>query len=75
MKDVYKVTKPHKVGEVSSKYGYPGGDVKFIADMQAHEARYNFLWNEFVAFMHSHNVTPSELRKMFTRYYDEFLKG
>ena len=60
------------VGEPSSKYGYPGGGERFIKDMQAHEERYNFLWKEFVEFMKSHDVTPSELRGMFTRYYEEF---
>jgi hypothetical protein len=70
---VCKRAKKNKVGEVSSKYGYPGGDDRFISDMQAHEARYNYLWGEFVEFMKSHNVIPSELREMFTRYYEEFL--
>lgn len=64
-----------KVGEVSSKYGYPGGGEQFETDMKAYAERYDFLWGEFVAFMRSHNVTPSELRSMFTRYYEEFMGG
>lgn len=67
------IAKTNKVGETSSKYGYPGGDVQFIADLQKHEERFNFLWSEFIDFMRSHNVTPSELRSMFTKYYEEFL--
>lgn len=67
------VAKKNKVGETSSKYGFPGGGEQFIADLKAHEQRQNFLWDEFVSFMKSHDVTPSELRSMFTRYYEEFL--
>lgn len=70
---VLKIADKNKVGETSSKYGYPGGGDQFIADLQKHEERYNFLWNEFIHFMKSHDVTPSELRSMFTRYYEEFL--
>ena len=68
------IAKKNKVGEVSSRYGYPNGGELFLKDLQAHEERYNFLWNEFIDFMKSHDVTPSELRRMFTRYYEEFLK-
>jgi hypothetical protein len=67
------VAKKNKVGETSSKYGFPGGGDRFVSDMQAHEERQKFLWGEFVEFMKSHNVTPSELRSMFTRYYEDFL--
>lgn len=67
------VAKKNKIGETSSKYGYPGGGEKFTADLKAHEERYNFLWDEFVAFMKSHDVNPAEFRSMFIRYYEEFL--
>ena len=67
------VAKKNKVGETSSKYGFPNGGEKFMQDMKAHEERYNFLWEEFVKFMKSNDVTPSELRSMFVRYYEEFL--
>lgn len=67
------VQKKNRVGETSSKYGYPGGGDLFMADVKAHEERHQFLWNEFVTFMKSHNVTPVELRSMFTKYYEEFL--
>ena len=68
-----KVAERNKVGETSSKYGYPGGGDRFISDCKAHEERYEFLWSKFIEFMKSHNVTPSELRSMFTKYYEEFL--
>lgn len=71
--EVCRVTKKNHVGETSSKYGYSNGGDLFIKDVQAHEERYNFLWNEFINFMKSHNVTPSELRGMFTKYYEEFI--
>lgn len=67
------IAKNNQVGETSSKYGFPGGGELFIEDCKAHEARYNYLWNEFISFMKSHDVTPKELRTMFTRYYEEFL--
>lgn len=67
------VAKKNKVGETSSKYGFPGGGDRFVADMEAHEERQNFLWSEFIVFMKFHDVTPAELRSMFTRYYEEFL--
>lgn len=68
-----RVAKTNKVGETSSKYGYSNGADLFIADCKAHEERHEFLWSEFVKFMKSHNVKPSELRSMFTRYYEEFI--
>ena len=63
------------VGDPSSKYGYDHNGSQFEADMKAHKERGEFLWNEFVDFMKSHEVDPRELRTMFTRYYEEFLKG
>lgn len=73
--------KPHRiirhttrnVGDPSSKYGYDRDGKQFEADMKARKERSEFLWNEFVSFMKSHDVTPPELRSMFTRYYEEFL--
>lgn len=70
---VCKIVTKNKVGETSSKYGYPGGGNRFIEDLKSHEERHHQLWEEFIDFMKSHNVTPSELRTMFTRYYEEFL--
>ena len=74
--------KPHRiiknptrnVGEPSSKYGYDRDGKQFEADLKAHEERHNYLWAEFIGFMKSHDVTPPELRAMFTRYYEEFLE-
>lgn len=75
------MNKPHRierkvtkcVGDPCSKYGYDRDGKQFIADMQAHEDRHNLLWNEFKGFMKLHDVTPSELRWMFVRYYEEFI--
>lgn len=63
------------VGEPSSKYGYDRTGEQFERDMQRRKERGEFLWNEFVEFMKSHDATPADFRLMFTRYYDEFLKG
>lgn len=72
---VNRIAAAGKVGETSSKYGMPNGGELFEADMRAHAERYEFLWNEFVEFMKSHNATPDEFRRMFTRYYEEFIGG
>ena len=76
------IMKPHRVirnptrnvGEPSSKYGYDRDGSQFEADLQAGFERAEFLWNEVVAFMKSHEVCPSELRWMFLRYYEEFFQ-
>ena len=73
--NICTTAKQNRVGETSSKYGYPNGGDLFMKDMQFHEERHNFLWNEFIDFMKSHDVTPSELRVMFTKYYEEFFEG
>lgn len=70
---VNRIAAAGKVGETSSKYGMPNGGELFEADMRAHAERYEFLWNEFVEFMKSHNATPEEFRGMFVRYYEEFI--
>lgn len=66
-------TKGHGVGETSSKYGYKNGEDLFIADLEKNRERAEFLWTEFVGFMHAHEVRPDELRSMFARYYEEFV--
>lgn len=68
------ITKRGKVGEVSSKYGYDKDGKQFKADMQAHIERRQYLWNEFMGFMKSHNATPDEFRGLFAQYYEEFIK-
>lgn len=60
------------VGDPCSKYGYDRTGEQFEKDIQAHKERGDFLWNEFITFMKGHNVTPSELRSMFVKYYEEF---
>lgn len=71
---ICKTAKKNRIGETSSKYGYPGGGDQFTADLKAHEERHQQLWEAFVLFMESHNATPEEFRTMFTRYYEEFIK-
>ena len=74
--------KPHRVvrkttrhvGDPCSKYGYSNGDELFEQDMKRHFERGEFLWNEFVNFMKSHDVTPEDFRRMFNRYYEEFIQ-
>ena len=61
------------IGEPSSKYGYDRDGSQFDADIERNNQRNEYLWAEFVAFMADHDVKPSELRTMFTRYYEEYL--
>lgn len=68
------MVKRFRVGELSSKYAYDYDGSQFEADIKAHKERHEFLWNEFIGFMKSHNVDPRELRSMLTRYYEEFLQ-
>lgn len=70
---VCKKAKKGKVGETSSKYGYSNGEELFEKDIQAKIERAEYLWKEFVDFMKRKKITPSELRSMFVRYYEEFL--
>lgn len=61
------------IGEPSSKYGYDRDGSRFDADIERNNQRNEYLWTEFVSFMADHDVKPSELRTMFTRYYEEYL--
>lgn len=71
---VCRRAKKGKIGETSSKYGYSNGAVLFEEDIKAKQERANRLWEEFVDFMKSRDITPNELRSMFVRYYEEFLQ-
>lgn len=71
---VCKTAKKGKVGEVSSKYGYANGAELFESDIKAKQERAEYLWREFVKFMQDRKITPSELRSMFVKYYEEFLQ-
>lgn len=71
---VCKFTKKGKVGEVSSKYGYDRDGSQFEADIKAHQEHYAALYESFVEWMKTKDVTPETFRQMFTRYYEEFLE-
>lgn len=64
----------NKIGDPSSEYGMPDGDERFIKKVSERAERHEQLWKDFVSFMIAHDVRPDELRAMFTRYYEEFLK-
>lgn len=61
------------IGDPSSEFGYINGGERFAEKLQARAERHEHLWNDFVSFMIAHEVTPDELRAMFTRYYSEYL--
>lgn len=63
-----------RIGDPSSEYGMPDGAERFAKTLQLKQERAEYLWSEFVGFMRDHDVTPDELRTMFTRYYEEFIQ-
>ena len=73
----HRIIRPvtRSVGDPCSKYGYDKTGEKFNKDIQAHFERGEYLWNEFVKFMDSHDIDPRFFRTLFTRYYDEFIQG
>ena len=64
--------KSHRVGEVSSKYGY--NPEQFDKDMEARKARSDALWEDFLEWMKLHGITPDEARGLFRRMFEEYLK-
>ena len=64
--------KRHRIGEVSSKYGYNPG--QFDQDLEARKARSDALWSDFHKWMKRHKITPDEARVLFRRLFEEYLK-
>ena len=64
--------KRHRIGEVSSKYGYNPG--QFDQDLEARKARSDALWADFLGWMKLHGITPDEARVLFRRLFEEYLK-
>lgn len=63
--------KNHRVGEVSSKYGY--NPELFDKDLEDRKARYDVLWSDFLEWMKLHKITPDEARVLFRRMFEEYL--
>ena len=63
--------KRHRVGEVSSKYGY--NPEQFDQDLEARKARYDALWAGFLEWMKLQGITPDEARGLFRRMFEEYL--
>lgn len=64
--------KRHRVGEVSSKYGY--NPEQFDRDLEARKAHSDALWEDFQKWMKRHEITPDEARVLFRRLFEEYLK-
>ena len=64
--------KRHRIGEVSSKYGYNPG--QFDQDLEARKARSDALWLYFQKWMKRHEITPDEARVLFRRLFEEYLE-
>lgn len=69
------IAKKGKIGEVSSKYGYDRDGSQFEADIKAHYEHGEALYKSFVEWMKTQDVTPGQFRRLFLRYYEEFVKG
>jgi len=72
---VNRAAKKNGVGEVSSKYGYPGGGEQFEKDIAQKLEEAEALYQEFVKWMKERNADPETVRLMFVRFYEEFIKG
>ena len=71
---MYRCTtaKSGKVGEPSSKYGYPGGGEQFEKDIAQKAWDAKVLYEEFVEWMMERKVEPEVVRLMFVRFYNEY---
>ena len=63
--------KKHRVGEVSSKYGY--NPEQFEKDLEARKARSDALWAGFLEWMKLQGITPEEAIGIFRRLFEEYL--
>lgn len=63
------------IGDPSSKYAFDKGGKQFEADIQRHFDEAEQLYSDFKEWMKSKNVTPEQFRSLFSKYYDEFIKG
>ena len=63
-----------RVGELSSKYAYDFDGSQFEADVKRHSEEYETLYSEFIEFMKSKSVAPSQFRSLFMRYYEDFIE-
>lgn len=67
------IIKRHRVGEVSSKYGY--NPEQFNKDMEARKARSDALWADFLEWVEAHEITPDDARGLFRRlFFEEYLE-
>ena len=64
--------KRHRVGEVSSKYGY--NPEQFDKDIESRKAKSDALWADFLGWMKGRGVTPGEARGLFRRLFEEYLE-
>lgn len=64
--------KRHRVGEVSSKYGY--NPEQFDKDLEARKARSGALWADFLKWMRLHEIIPDEARGLFRRLFEEYFE-
>ena len=62
--------KRHRIGEVSSKYGYNPG--QFEQDLEARKARSDALWADFIDWVIGKGLTPDDARGLMRRLLEEY---
>ena len=60
----------HRVGEVSSKYGY--NPEQFDKDMEARKAHSDALWADFLGWGKANGLTPEDARGLLRRLLEEY---
>jgi hypothetical protein len=71
---VNRTAKRGGVGEVSSKYGYPGGGDQFERDIVEKAEEAEALYQKFVNWMKEQEAEPETVRYMFIRFYEDYIK-
>ena len=61
-----------KRGDPSSAYGL--NPDRFEQDVKRHHDENEALYRDFIEFIRKKNVDPIKFRKLFMRYYDDFIK-
>ena len=62
--------KRHRVGEVSSKYGY--NPEQFDRDLEARKACSDALWADFIDWVIDKGLTPEDARALLRRLLEQY---
>lgn len=70
MRQVIYSTK--RIGEPSSKYGYQ--PELFEQDVRKHQEEAEQRYFNFLQWVHANEMTPEQVRQLFIRFYDDYIK-